>query len=227
MSLLAGLHTPNALPEEGSLADARHPPHKTEGVPPFHEAFAVARMHPRYRFRHGSAAFAQGAVFAAPISATASAPVRPCQNRHHYVPGCGCPDQRRQARLSKKSRRSTSRKTDRTKAARRRDRHDEEGNCRRRARRLNDSDRALKLKAIDDKEKSLQRDGEDAQNDFQQDIQQTYSQLAQKVDRQHCRAYASQNGYTLDARRFAADRARCSTQPRAAISPRRSSPHTT
>ncbi len=61
---------------------------------------------------------------------------------------------------------------------------------------LNDTDRALKLKAIDDKEKSLQRDGEDAQNDFQQDIQQTYAQLAQKVDGS-LQAYAAQNGYTL------------------------------
>jgi outer membrane protein len=61
---------------------------------------------------------------------------------------------------------------------------------------LNDTDRALKLKAIDDKEKSLQRDGEDAQNDFQQEIQQAYAQLAQKVDKS-LQAYAAQNGYTL------------------------------
>ncbi len=61
---------------------------------------------------------------------------------------------------------------------------------------LSDTERAQRLKSIDDKEKSLQRQGEDAQNDFQQDIQQTYAQLAQKVDAT-LQAYAQQNGYTL------------------------------
>ena len=46
---------------------------------------------------------------------------------------------------------------------------------------LSDADRAEHLKAIDAKEKNLQRDGEDAQTDFQQDMQQSYAQLAQKV----------------------------------------------
>ncbi len=61
---------------------------------------------------------------------------------------------------------------------------------------LSDVDRAQKLKTIDDKEKSLQRQGEDAQNDFQQEIQQTYAQLAQKVYGS-VQSYAQQNGYTL------------------------------
>ena len=61
---------------------------------------------------------------------------------------------------------------------------------------LSDTDRALKLKTIDDKQKSLQRDGEDASNDFQQEIQQTYAALAQKVDGT-LQTYAAQNGYTV------------------------------
>ncbi len=61
---------------------------------------------------------------------------------------------------------------------------------------LTDTERAQRLKTIDDKEKSLQRSGEDAQNDFQQEIQQTYAQLAQKVYGS-VQTYAQQNGYTL------------------------------
>ncbi len=61
---------------------------------------------------------------------------------------------------------------------------------------LSDSERASRLKTIDDKEKSLQRSGEDAQNDFQQEIQQTYASLAEKVFTS-VQAYATQNGYTL------------------------------
>ncbi len=61
---------------------------------------------------------------------------------------------------------------------------------------LSDTDRAQKLKTIDDKQKTLQRDGEDAQNDFQQEIQQTYAALAQKVYGS-VQSYAQQNGYTL------------------------------
>ncbi len=61
---------------------------------------------------------------------------------------------------------------------------------------LTDTERAQKLKSIDDKEKSLQRSGEDAQNDFQQEIQQTYAQIAQKVYGT-LQSYAQQNGYTV------------------------------
>ena len=61
---------------------------------------------------------------------------------------------------------------------------------------LTDTERAQKLKTIDDKEKSLQRSGEDAQNDFQQEIQQTYAQIAQKVYGT-LQSYAQQNGYTV------------------------------
>ena len=61
---------------------------------------------------------------------------------------------------------------------------------------LRDTVRAQRLKTIDDKEQSLQRSGEDAQNDFQQEIQQTYSQIAQKVYGT-LQTYAAQNGYTV------------------------------
>ena len=61
---------------------------------------------------------------------------------------------------------------------------------------LSDTERASRLKTIDDKEKALQRTGEDAQNDFQQEIQQTYASLAEKVFGT-VQTYASQNGYTL------------------------------
>jgi outer membrane protein len=61
---------------------------------------------------------------------------------------------------------------------------------------LSETERASRLKVIDDKKKALQRTGEDAQNDFQQEIQQTYAALAEKVFGS-VQAYATQNGYTL------------------------------
>ncbi len=61
---------------------------------------------------------------------------------------------------------------------------------------LSDTERASRLKTIDDKEKSLQRSGEDAQNDFQQELQQTFAQVAQKVN-VSLQGYAQQNGYTV------------------------------
>jgi Skp family chaperone for outer membrane proteins len=61
---------------------------------------------------------------------------------------------------------------------------------------LSDAERQNRLKSIDDKEKSFQRLGEDTQNDFQQDLQQTYTQLAEKVFGV-LQTYAQQNGYTL------------------------------
>jgi outer membrane protein len=61
---------------------------------------------------------------------------------------------------------------------------------------LSDVERASRLKLIDDKEKALQRSGEDAQNDYQQEVQQTFGQVAEKVF-QVVQAYATQNGYTV------------------------------
>ena len=59
-----------------------------------------------------------------------------------------------------------------------------------------DATRATLTKQIDEKTKSLQRQGEDAQNDFQTEMGETYQKLAEKVY-QVVQAYASQSGYTL------------------------------
>ena len=61
---------------------------------------------------------------------------------------------------------------------------------------LNDAERASRTKAIDDKEKQLQRDAEDAQNDFQQEMQELYNTLAGKVY-DSLSAYVQEHGYTL------------------------------
>jgi outer membrane protein len=61
---------------------------------------------------------------------------------------------------------------------------------------LSETERANRLKTIDDKEKTLQRTGEDAQNDYQQEVQQTFAQVAEKVFGT-VQSYAQQNGYTL------------------------------
>jgi outer membrane protein len=61
---------------------------------------------------------------------------------------------------------------------------------------LSDAERQTRLQAIDSKEKAFQRLGEDTQNDFQQDLQQTYNQLAEKVYAV-LQSYAEQNGYSV------------------------------
>jgi len=61
---------------------------------------------------------------------------------------------------------------------------------------LSESARAELTRQIDDKTKSLQRSAEDAQNDFQTEMGETYQKLAEKVY-QVVQAYASQSGYTL------------------------------
>lgn len=61
---------------------------------------------------------------------------------------------------------------------------------------LSDADRQARLRSIDEKEKALQRAGEDASNDFQSEMQQTYQQLAEKVYGS-MQSYAEQNGYTV------------------------------
>jgi len=61
---------------------------------------------------------------------------------------------------------------------------------------LSDTARASLTKQIDDKTKSLQRSAEDAQNDFQTEMGETYQKLAEKVY-QVVQTYAAQNAYTL------------------------------
>jgi len=61
---------------------------------------------------------------------------------------------------------------------------------------LSDAERASRAKTIDDKKKQLQRDGEDASNDFQNEMQEMYQGLASKVY-DVLSTYAQQHGYTL------------------------------
>ena len=61
---------------------------------------------------------------------------------------------------------------------------------------LSAAESATRTKAIDDKTKSLQRSAEDAQNDFQQEIQEMYNGLASKVY-EVVETYAKEQGYTL------------------------------
>jgi outer membrane protein len=61
---------------------------------------------------------------------------------------------------------------------------------------LSDAERETRAKSIDDKKKQLERDAEDAQNDFQQEMQEMYNGLAQKVY-DVLETYSQQQGYTL------------------------------
>jgi outer membrane protein len=61
---------------------------------------------------------------------------------------------------------------------------------------LSDAERAARAKTIDDKKKQLERSAEDAQNDFQNEMNELYGSLAQKVF-DVLNDYAKQHGYTL------------------------------
>jgi outer membrane protein len=61
---------------------------------------------------------------------------------------------------------------------------------------LSDAERANKAKTIDDKKKKLDRDAEDARNDFQQEMGELYNTLASKVY-DVMAAYVQEQGYTL------------------------------
>jgi outer membrane protein len=61
---------------------------------------------------------------------------------------------------------------------------------------LSDGERASRAKTIDDKKKQLQRQGEDAQNDFQGEMQEMYNGVASKVY-DVLSTYAQAQGYTL------------------------------
>jgi outer membrane protein len=61
---------------------------------------------------------------------------------------------------------------------------------------LSDAERASQAKIIDDKKKQLQRDAEDAQNDFQSEMQEMYNALASKVY-DVLASYSQQQGFTL------------------------------
>ncbi len=59
-----------------------------------------------------------------------------------------------------------------------------------------DEERATRERAIDTKEKSLQRDEEDASNAYQGELQQAYGKVAQKVGTTAVK-YVQENGFTL------------------------------
>jgi len=61
---------------------------------------------------------------------------------------------------------------------------------------LSPAEQQSRAKSIDDKKKQLQRDAEDAQNDFQSEMQELYNGLASKVY-DVLAAYSQQHGYTL------------------------------
>ena len=61
---------------------------------------------------------------------------------------------------------------------------------------LSDEERASRLKAIDTKEKQLNRDAEDAQTAYNADLQESYAKVAQKVS-VTTKQYVAQNGFTL------------------------------
>lgn len=59
-----------------------------------------------------------------------------------------------------------------------------------------DDERAKRMRTIDEKEKTLNRDAEDAQNAYQGDLQEAYGKVAQKVGAAAVK-YAQDNGFTL------------------------------
>ena len=61
---------------------------------------------------------------------------------------------------------------------------------------MSESDRATKAKLLDEKQKELKRTGEDAQGDFQQDMQQTFGTVAQKVA-ETIDSYAKEHGFSI------------------------------
>ena len=61
---------------------------------------------------------------------------------------------------------------------------------------LSDTERANRAKALDDRRKTLERNFEDARNDYQQELQNMYNDTASKVF-DVLASYAEKNGYTL------------------------------
>ncbi len=61
---------------------------------------------------------------------------------------------------------------------------------------MSDADRATKAKLLDSKQKELKRTGDDAQTDFQQDMQQTFGAVAGKFA-ETLDAYAAEHGFSV------------------------------
>jgi outer membrane protein len=61
---------------------------------------------------------------------------------------------------------------------------------------LSDADRAAKARSLDEKKKQLDRDSQDAQSDFQTDMQELVNRIASKVG-EVMTDYANKHAYTL------------------------------
>ena len=61
---------------------------------------------------------------------------------------------------------------------------------------ISEDERATRVRSIDAKQKALQRDGEDASTAYQNDLQEAYGRVAQKVNVVF-QKYMTDNGYTL------------------------------
>ncbi len=61
---------------------------------------------------------------------------------------------------------------------------------------ISDDERATRVRNIDAKQKALQRDGEDASAAYQNDLQEAYGRIAQKVNAVF-QKYLTDHGYTL------------------------------
>jgi outer membrane protein len=61
---------------------------------------------------------------------------------------------------------------------------------------LSDADRAARMKSIDDKEKKLSREADEAQNAYQAEMQEAYGKIAQKFSGV-LKNFVQQNGFTL------------------------------
>ena len=61
---------------------------------------------------------------------------------------------------------------------------------------ISDADRQARMRTIDDKTKSLQREAQDLQSDTQNDGQETFQQVGQKVF-EVMQTYATQQGFNL------------------------------
>ena len=72
---------------------------------------------------------------------------------------------------------------------------------------LSDAERASRAKTIDEKKKKAQRSMDDSENDFQEEMQESFSSVASKVY-DVLVAYAQQQGYTLVLDEPASSRAR-------------------
>ena len=134
------------------------------------------------------------------LSAAAQTPAAPAaqrrtrQNRRHRLPGGRGPNQRRPAQLRRPAEEVRS-PPPAAQGPERRNRQPDQAVAGR-SRQLTPAEQQSKATAIDTKKKQLDRDAQDAQNDFSQEMQDVYNALASKVY-DVMQTYAELQGYTL------------------------------